>query len=77
MHRAEAVEWLQLIKEASLRVILKTSCCGCVFSPGFCKSISEWQGFSTPALAGAGLSRLLLVNLDHVGKTHKAKSYTE
>lgn len=71
MRRAQAAELLQLIKEASLRVILKTSCC--VFSPHFCKSISERSGLLCSQLQqGPGLSPLLLVNLYQAAKTHKA-----
>lgn len=51
MHSAKAAELSQLIKEASLRVILKTSCC--VLSPHFCKSISEWSGLTLPTPASA------------------------
>lgn len=51
MHSAKAAELSPLIKEASLRVILKTSCC--VLSPHVCKSISEWSGLTLPTPASA------------------------
>lgn len=73
MHSARTAEWLQLIKEASLRVIFKTSCW--VFRPCFCASISEWSSLLLPTPHVPGLSPQLLVSLTMLQK-HTGKSST-
>lgn len=74
MHTAEVAELPQFIKEASLRVTLKTSCCD--FSPHFCKSISKWSGLRLPTPAGAWTqSPLSLLSLYQAGKIHRQILY--